>query len=93
MRGPYLTIDEVGRIANEYGDIKTVRPGRSPESVHLWMGEAYHAEYLRQVVVEYYDARGAIRFIDMRNGRPYNNGTLELLLIWDETEQAGPPPL
>ncbi|KAI9636272.1 uncharacterized protein MKK02DRAFT_33502 [Dioszegia hungarica] len=77
LRGPYLTIDEVGRMANEYGDIKTVRPGRSPE----------------QVVVEYYDARGAIRFIDMRNGRPYNNGTLELLLIWDETEQAGPPPL
>ncbi|WWD21604.1 hypothetical protein CI109_106090 [Kwoniella shandongensis] len=68
--------NEVGRLGEQCGEIKSVRPGREPA----------------QKIVEFYDSRGAALFVDRMNGQPGLGGTLDLRFVWDELDNQLPPP-
>ncbi|WVW78291.1 hypothetical protein I302_100245 [Kwoniella bestiolae CBS 10118] len=67
---------ELGRMCEQYGDVKSIKPGREPA----------------EKIVEYYDSRGSALFFDSMSNQPFQGGTLELKFIWDEKEDALPPP-
>ncbi|WVQ69401.1 uncharacterized protein L199_007618 [Kwoniella botswanensis] len=67
---------ELGRMCEQFGDVKTIKPGREPA----------------EKIVEYYDSRGSALFYDKMSNQPFQGGTLELKFIWDEKEDALPPP-
>nr|XP_018265334.1 uncharacterized protein I303_01698 [Kwoniella dejecticola CBS 10117]OBR87492.1 hypothetical protein I303_01698 [Kwoniella dejecticola CBS 10117] len=67
---------ELGRMCEQFGDVKTIKPGREPA----------------EKIVEYYDSRGSALFFDRMSNQPFQGGTLELKFIWDEKEDALPPP-
>ncbi|KAK8847513.1 hypothetical protein IAR55_005371 [Kwoniella newhampshirensis] len=68
--------NEVGRLGEQYGEIKSVRSGREPA----------------QKIVEFYDSRGAALFVDCMQGQSGLGGTLELRFVWDELDNQLPPP-
>nr|XP_019008353.1 uncharacterized protein I206_06912 [Kwoniella pini CBS 10737]OCF47134.1 hypothetical protein I206_06912 [Kwoniella pini CBS 10737] len=67
---------ELGRTCEQFGDVKSIKPGREPA----------------EKIVEYYDSRGSALFFDRMSNQPFQGGTLELKFIWDEKEDALPPP-
>ncbi|AAW45857.1 hypothetical protein CNBJ1460 [Cryptococcus deneoformans B-3501A] len=71
-----LDINEIGRIAAQYGDIKDVVPGRVPS----------------EIIVEYFDSRGAALFQQQMDRQPLLGGELELRFIWDKLDNNVPPP-
>jgi hypothetical protein len=44
-------------------------------------------------VVEFFDSRGAVLFVDERNGKPFMRGTLDLSYVWDDLESNALVPL
>ncbi|KGB79775.2 hypothetical protein CNBG_5613 [Cryptococcus deuterogattii R265] len=71
-----LDLNEIGRIAAQYGDIKDVLPGRVPS----------------EIIVEYFDSRGASLFQQQMDRQPLLGGELELRFIWDKLDSSVPPP-
>ncbi|WWC86762.1 uncharacterized protein L201_001641 [Kwoniella dendrophila CBS 6074] len=67
---------ELGRMCEQFGDVKSIKPGREPA----------------EKIVEYFDSRGCALFFDRMNSQPFQGGTLDLRFIWDEKEDALPPP-
>lgn len=69
-----LHADELGRVAEQSGAIKSIRDGHYPD----------------ENIVEFYDSRAAVDFHDKMNGQPFMGGTLNLGFIWDEGEVVNP---
>ncbi|ODN79511.1 hypothetical protein L202_03477 [Cryptococcus amylolentus CBS 6039] len=71
-----LNLSDVRRMAERYGDIKDVERGHRPS----------------EVVVEYFDSRGAILLQQQMNRQVFMGIELELRHIWDKVGNNVPPP-
>ncbi|ODO08598.1 hypothetical protein L198_00329 [Cryptococcus wingfieldii CBS 7118] len=71
-----LNLSDVRRMAERYGDIKDVERGHKP----------------LEVVVEYFDSRGAILLQQHMNRQVFMGVELELRHIWDKVGNNVPPP-
>ncbi|WVO16675.1 hypothetical protein L204_104355 [Cryptococcus depauperatus] len=71
-----LDLNEISRVAGQYGDIKDLVSGRVPS----------------EAIVEYYDSRGADLFVKNLDRQPFMGGGLELRYMWDRVDSSLPPP-
>ncbi|WVQ75875.1 hypothetical protein IAR50_005509 [Cryptococcus sp. DSM 104548] len=71
-----LDISQVRRMAEAYGDVKEVERGHKPS----------------EVVVEYYDSRGALLLQQQMDRQTFMGVELELRFIWDKVGSNVPPP-
>ena len=87
---------ELRRAAERFGEIRMVRPCRGPECVvrlaMITLSQDRTNEANSQKIVEFFDSRGAVLFVDRMDGQAFMGGTLELRFMWDELDSHLPPP-
>ncbi|KAJ1911910.1 hypothetical protein IWQ60_009916, partial [Tieghemiomyces parasiticus] len=65
--------EELGNFLSRYGEICAIRAFREND---------------RQRIVEFYDSRDCLRAHDQCKGAPYNQGTLDMRLLWDQATRS-----
>ena len=80
---------ELGKMCEQFGEVRSVRSGRGAGSVKSALGEFVLTS--RTKIVEFWDSRGAVLFFEQMNNQHHQGGPLTLRFVWDEPDPNEKP--